>query len=170
MKKNIIQFIYIITIPLSLAGCNNKTDEQPNILFIMSDDHTSQAWGVYGGILEDYVHTPNDWRKYGYYRYWQHQKYRPGHFGIRGKRYKLAFFYGNGFKDNKNNESEKVVRYWDFFDLKEDPNELHNAYEDEQYQEIIKEMKNQILHQREILGDRDEENPEILEIIKEHWN
>ena len=25
----------------------------------MSDDHTAQAWGIYGGILEDYVHTPN---------------------------------------------------------------------------------------------------------------
>lgn len=27
----------------------------PNILFIMSDDHTAQAWGIYGGILRDYV-------------------------------------------------------------------------------------------------------------------
>lgn len=25
----------------------------------MSDDHTSQAWGVYGGVLESYAHTPN---------------------------------------------------------------------------------------------------------------
>ncbi len=29
--------------------------QRPNILFIMSDDHTSQAWGVYGGILSEYV-------------------------------------------------------------------------------------------------------------------
>ena len=36
-------------------GCNNKIIERPNILFIMSDDHTSQAWGIYGGILQDYV-------------------------------------------------------------------------------------------------------------------
>ena len=27
---------------------------RPNILFILSDDHTSQAWGIYGGILSDY--------------------------------------------------------------------------------------------------------------------
>ena len=25
----------------------------------MSDDHTSQAWGIYGGILKDHVKTPN---------------------------------------------------------------------------------------------------------------
>ena len=34
-------------------------NERPNILFILSDDHTSQAWGIYGGILAEYVHNPN---------------------------------------------------------------------------------------------------------------
>lgn len=24
-------------------------EERPNILFILSDDHTSQSWGIYGG-------------------------------------------------------------------------------------------------------------------------
>ncbi len=45
---------------LILCGCNKEQKEtekkQPNILFIMSDDHTSQAWGIYGGVLKDYVH------------------------------------------------------------------------------------------------------------------
>ena len=31
----------------------------PNILFIMSDDHTSQAWGVYGGILDSVIDNPH---------------------------------------------------------------------------------------------------------------
>ncbi len=113
--------------------------------------------------------TPDDWRKYGYYRYWEHESNRPGHFGIRGEQYKLAFFYGNGFKDNVYVEGAQTNRYWDFFDLKEDPNELHNAYNDPQYQNIIKEMKEEILRQREELGDLDEDNPEILQIISEHW-
>lgn len=114
--------------------------------------------------------TPGDWRKYGYYRYWEHQTIRPGHFGIRGERYKLAFFYGNGFKANKFEEGEETGRYWDFFDLEKDPNELHNAYNVSQYKEIIAQMKQEILHQREMLGDTDADNPEILEIIAEHWN
>ncbi len=42
-----------LLIPL-LWGCKPEP-QRPNILFIMSDDHTSQAWGIYGGILEDYV-------------------------------------------------------------------------------------------------------------------
>ncbi|RLD83684.1 MAG: acetylglucosamine-6-sulfatase, partial [Bacteroidetes bacterium] len=47
---------------LILNSCekeNPKIDLRPNILFIMSDDHTSQAWGIYGGVLKDHVHNPN---------------------------------------------------------------------------------------------------------------
>ena len=114
--------------------------------------------------------TPDDWRNYTYYRYWEHQTIRPGHFGIRGKRYKLAFFYGNGFKDNKYGEGENTGRFWDFYDLEKDPNELHNAYYDPEYKDIIAEMKKEILRKRELLGDTDEDNPEILQIIQEHWD
>jgi hypothetical protein len=114
--------------------------------------------------------TPDDWRKYGYYRYWQHQPHRPGHFGIRGERYKLAFFYGNGFGNNGLEPGEEPASWWDFFDLHEDPDELRNAYRDPQYQEIISDLKQELLRQREMLGDLDEDNPEILKIIAEHWD
>lgn len=30
-----------------------------NDLFILSDDHTSQAWGIYGGVLADYAYNNN---------------------------------------------------------------------------------------------------------------
>jgi arylsulfatase A-like enzyme len=113
--------------------------------------------------------TPADWREYGYYRYWQHQTNRPGHFGIRGKRYKLAFFYGNGF-EAKNGAMAENLRYWDFFDLEEDPHELRNAYNDPRYQDVIKELKEEIIRQRELLGDTDEDNEEIRKIIAEHWD
>lgn len=38
---------------------NTSGKDRPNILFILSDDHTSQAWGIYGGILADYAYNPN---------------------------------------------------------------------------------------------------------------
>lgn len=48
---------------ITISSCNSKNEIEknirPNILFIMSDDHTSQAWGIYGGILKDYVKAPN---------------------------------------------------------------------------------------------------------------
>jgi arylsulfatase A-like enzyme len=57
-----------------------------------------------------------------------------------------------------------------FFDLEKDPHELHNAYNDHEYIEVIKKMKSEIIHQRNLLGDIDKDNVEIHEIISNHWN
>lgn len=47
-------------------GCQSKKNnavqsgaEKPSILVTMSDDHTAQAWGIYSGILADYVQNEN---------------------------------------------------------------------------------------------------------------
>lgn len=40
---------------LVLRAAGEAKDECPNILFILSDDHTSQTWGIYGGILSEYA-------------------------------------------------------------------------------------------------------------------
>lgn len=51
----------LLVLLILLQACSSKkeAEQRPNILFILSDDHTSQAWGIYGGILKDVVHTPN---------------------------------------------------------------------------------------------------------------
>lgn len=43
------------------AGCADmpKETSRPNILFILSDDHTSQSWGIYGGHLAPYAQNEN---------------------------------------------------------------------------------------------------------------
>ncbi|MEL6253691.1 MAG: sulfatase [Bacteroidota bacterium] len=58
MKKNWL----LLILPLLFACTSTEKIEKefrPNILFIMSDDHTSQAWGVYGGILDEYAKNDN---------------------------------------------------------------------------------------------------------------
>ena len=56
---------YTLLLSLILIGCSSakpkpvQETKQPNILFIMSDDHTKQAWGIYGGVLKDYVQNRN---------------------------------------------------------------------------------------------------------------
>ena len=61
--QKIIRNITIVFIGIFLLiSCKSEEkeiDTKPNILFIMSDDHTSQAWGIYGGILKDYVQNKN---------------------------------------------------------------------------------------------------------------
>lgn len=63
MNRNLSLSLSIITSCLSLHGraasAETQEDNRPNVLFILSDDHTSQAWGIYGGILADYVKNEN---------------------------------------------------------------------------------------------------------------
>ena len=42
-----------------LAVSTLNADDRPNVLFIMSDDHTSQAIGAYGSRLAKLNPTPN---------------------------------------------------------------------------------------------------------------
>ncbi len=48
-------------VPQSNINHNKENDKEQrsNILFILSDDHTSQSWGVYGGVLANYVQNEN---------------------------------------------------------------------------------------------------------------
>ena len=41
------------------VGYARESAKRPNILFIMSDDHTAQAFGVYGSRLARLNPTPN---------------------------------------------------------------------------------------------------------------
>lgn len=48
----------LLLLVIALASCTPKT-QKPNILFIMSDDHTSQGFGIYGSRLASLNPTPN---------------------------------------------------------------------------------------------------------------
>lgn len=52
--------LWMLLMASAIGNCQNREQEdRPNILFILSDDHTSQAWGIYGGILEKFVQNQN---------------------------------------------------------------------------------------------------------------
>jgi len=55
-SKLLVLVTFLIT---GLISCKSKEENPPNILFIFSDDHTSQAWGIYGGVLENFVKNEN---------------------------------------------------------------------------------------------------------------
>lgn len=68
MKTNFLQRTALGIVSLSMGShlwAASETEKEtpqpqrPNIPFILSDDHTSQAWGIYGGVLADYAHNPN---------------------------------------------------------------------------------------------------------------
>ncbi|MFV0554095.1 MAG: sulfatase [Mangrovibacterium sp.] len=98
--------------------------------------------------------TPAHWRKSMYYRYWQHLTRRPAHFGIRNERYKLAFFYGQPL-GMPGTDSIATAPAWEFYDLREDPQELRNAYADDAYAEIVAQMKAELTQLRKQCGDEE---------------
>ena len=82
------------------------------------------------------------WRDGIYYHYYEyphgwHSVKR--HYGVRTERYKLIHFY---------NDIDK----WELFDLKNDPEEMHNIY-DEADQKLIKSLKELLVKLQEEYGD-----------------
>ena len=63
MKRKTLQLLTgaLLCQPLSAGElqAQEQDKDRPNILFILSDDHTSQSWGIYGGILAPYVKNDN---------------------------------------------------------------------------------------------------------------
>lgn len=127
-----------------------------------------------------------EWRTATYYRYWMHRTHHdvPAHFGIRTDCYKLIFYYGVHYAtpDPQQNTprifpGEIAPRWavptppgWEFYDLKHDPEELHNRYVDVAYRDVIEALKAELARQRTLLGDTDEAYPHIAEIVQRHWN
>ena len=73
---------------------------------------------------------PDLGRKALYYHFYEY----PGehavrrHYGIRNTRYKLMHFYGD-------------IDKWELYDLKKDPNELHNVFDDPSYAKVRKQLE-----------------------------
>src|SRR5579864_524611 len=85
-----------------------------------------------------------DWRTSMYYRYYHypmHHKVQP-HYGVRTADYKLIYF-------NK-------IDQWELFDLKKDPHELHNLYNDPAHVETVKKLKEEMYRLKRELKDEDQ--------------
>lgn len=64
IQKNLYFFLAALSLFLQVniavaQSQSPKAPNNPNIIYIMADDHTSQAWGIYGGVLKDYVKNKN---------------------------------------------------------------------------------------------------------------
>jgi arylsulfatase A-like enzyme len=81
-----------------------------------------------------------------YYRYWMHNHnhhHVPVHYVIRTDRWKLIYCYNQplsmtgSFPNNMPPE-------WEYFDMKNDPREIHNLYSDPKYAHLIRHLKQQM--------------------------
>ena len=78
-------------------------------------------------------HAPRNWRKQLYYHYYEYpaEHMVKRHYGVRTERYKLIHFYND-------------IDSWELFDLKTDPMEMHNVYDDPAYAKVRKQLHKQL--------------------------
>ncbi|MBO9618338.1 MAG: sulfatase [Niabella sp.] len=110
-------------------------------------------------------HTPKSWRTDMYYRYWQHLAARPAHLGIRNSRYKLILFYGLPL-GMTGTDQRTTAPAWEFYDLKKDPHETHNAIREASYQSVIEKMRKRLLKLKKEAGDDDAQYLIIQQLIE----
>jgi arylsulfatase A-like enzyme len=87
---------------------------------------------------------PADWRRSFYYRYYHdpgHHNTR-AHYGVRTETHKLIYYWT---KDQ-----------WELYDLRRDPDELHNLYADPASQPIVSELKAELFRLKKQLQDDDQ--------------
>lgn len=74
--------------------------------------------------------TPRKWRKSMYYHYYEYPAVHSvkRHYGVRTRRYKLIHFYHD-------------INEWELYDLKKDPREMKNVYNDPACVDVAKELK-----------------------------
>ena len=82
------------------------------------------------------------WRQSMYYHYYEYPYYHhvQPHYGIRTERYKLIHFYYD-------------IDKWELYDLQNDPNELNNLISNDEYADIISNLKSELYNLKENYGN-----------------
>jgi arylsulfatase A-like enzyme len=100
-------------------------------------------------------HTPRDWRKSMYYRYWMHNTsdhHVPAHYGLRTDRWKLIYYYGKPLGMTGANPPDTQPD-WELFDVRNDPREMHNLYHDPKYAGLVKKLSLELAQRQMEAGD-----------------
>ena len=115
--------------------------------------------------------TPQDWRTATYYRYWMHMAHHdnPAHYGIRTRDFKLIFFYGLPL-DAPGAKPQATQPGWELYDMRKDPHEMVNVYDDPAYADHVRRLKSELLSLKHDIGDTDERYPELMKVRQDHWN
>ncbi len=119
------------------ANGNQKTDEYvlnldlaPTLLDLSGIKIPTD---MQGESMKKLLKTGKDktWRKEVYYHYYEKSFGLTRHYGIRTAKYKLIHFYD-------------PINSWELYDLKKDPKEMRNIYNDPKQAAVITELKKKL--------------------------
>ena len=132
----------------------SNVDFAPTFLALASLTIPSYMQG-YSFLPLLHSHTPPNWQTVAYHRYWMHRDSTHeayAHYGIRDKRYKLIYWYNEGFGIEGTREGGQE-REWELFDCERDPLELFNVYGEEGYREVVGRMTGLLEGKMDEIGD-----------------
>jgi len=98
---------------------------------------------------------PTDWSEIAYHRYWMHRDADHNayaHYGVRNQRFKLIYWYNDGF-DLPGTNYGGGDREWELFDCQKDPMEVFNLYDDPDYQNVVVELTTALETRMAEIGD-----------------
>ena len=96
-----------------------------------------------------------NWQQVAYHRYWMHRDpdhNAYSHYGIRTQKYKLIYWYNEGFDLPGTNHGGED-KEWELFDCEQDPLELFNIFNDPNYHEIIAKLTQILEEKMQEIGD-----------------
>ena len=96
-----------------------------------------------------------NWQQVAYHRYWMHRDSDHNaysHYGIRTQKYKLIYWYNEGFDLPGTNHGGED-KEWELFDCEQDPLELFNIFNDPNYHEIIVKLTQILEEKMQEIGD-----------------
>jgi len=98
---------------------------------------------------------PRDWQDVAYHRYWMHRDpdhNAYSHYGVRDQRYKLIYWYNEGYGLPGSNHGGED-REWELFDCEKDPLELFNVHSDPAYAEVVLALTGKLERKMAEIGD-----------------
>jgi arylsulfatase A-like enzyme len=105
--------------------------------------------------------SPEGWRTSMYYRYWMHMSEHAvyAHYGIRTEQYKLIYYYADALGTTGSEDNPQPPE-WELFDLKKDPHEMINVYDDPDYARVVDILEQELYRlQAEVQDEKYEPNP-----------
>jgi len=173
MYEESLRMPFLISYPRAIEA-GSVSDE-----FILNVDF-APTWLDYAGVdIPDQFqgasarrvlegHPPEDWQDSMYYRYWMHKDGSHNvwaHYGVRTKHYKLIYYYADApdstahkaaRQDNRRTAEEPE---WELFDLKKDPREMINVYNDVDYEGVIPALTRELYRLQAACGDTPYDHP-----------
>ncbi len=181
--------------PFMVHHPHKKEAIKKSDLLVNNTDFAPTLIELAGGKVPDYMQgksfadvfdgkSPDNWRNATYYRYWMHLVHHdvPACFGIRTKDYKLIYYYSEHYDQQKNGTGtmwwlndgsfkiESTPKAWELYDLKNDPLELVNRYNDPSYGAVLETLKGELRSKRKELVETDDSYPHLKKVIEQHWN